>query len=61
MHDEPPPRRLNERTGIHHCINCLAETPDEEYFANDHICAKCAEKESTARETTSESPSSTTG
>jgi len=61
MHDEPPPRKLNERTGKHCCIICLAETPADEYFANDHICAACAEKESDARGTTNESPSSTTG
>jgi len=45
MHDEPPPRKLNERTGKHYCITCLAETPEEEYFANDHVCDRCAEKE----------------
>ena len=61
MHDEPLPRKLNERTGKHICIICLAETPAEEWFANDHICAKCAEKESDERATPNESPSSTTG
>jgi len=61
MHDEPPPRKLKERTGTHHCISCLAEVPAEEYFANDHICDKCAEKESQERTTSDESPSSTTG
>ena len=45
MHDEPPPRKLKERTGKHYCIRCLAEVPSEEYFANDHICAKCAAEE----------------
>ena len=42
MHDEPLPRKLNERSGKHLCTRCLAETPAEEYFANDHICDKCA-------------------
>ena len=45
MHDEPPPRKLNERTGIHVCIRCLAEIPGEEYFANDHVCQKCVEED----------------
>jgi hypothetical protein len=45
MHDEPLPRKLNERSGKHLCTRCLAETPGEEYFANDHICDKCAEAE----------------
>src|SRR6059036_753530 len=44
MHDEPPPRKLNERTGKHFCIRCLAETPAEEFLANDHICQKCADE-----------------
>ena len=61
MHDEPPPRKLKERTGKHYCISCLAEVPAEEFFRNDHICDKCAEKESEARTTSDESPSSTTG
>ncbi|MEK6372088.1 MAG: hypothetical protein AABO58_05280 [Acidobacteriota bacterium] len=43
MHDEPLPRKLNERSGKHLCTRCLAETPAEEYFANDHVCDKCAE------------------
>jgi len=43
MTDEPPPRKLNERTGTHICIRCLAETPAEAWFANDHVCDKCAE------------------
>ena len=48
MHDEPLPRKLNERTGQHRCIRCLAETPAEEYFANDHICDKCAASDAEA-------------
>ena len=61
MHDEPPPRKLKERTGKHYCISCLAEIPAEEFFGNDHICDTCAEKENEARTTSDESPSSTTG
>jgi hypothetical protein len=41
--DEAPPRNLRERTGRHFCIRCLAETPAEEWFANDHVCDACAE------------------
>lgn len=41
--DEPTPRGLPERTGRHVCTRCLAEVASEEYFANDHLCAKCAE------------------
>lgn len=43
MHDEPLPRKLNERSGKHLCTRCLAEIPAEEYFGNDHVCDKCAE------------------
>ncbi len=39
------PRRLPERTGIHLCVTCLAETPAEMYFANDHLCDACAARE----------------
>ncbi len=49
MHDEQPPHKLNERTGKHLCIRCLAETPAEEWFANDHVCRKCAEEEQGTR------------
>jgi len=45
MHDEPLPRKLNERSGKHLCTRCLAETEAEEYFANDHVCDKCASEE----------------
>jgi hypothetical protein len=36
------PRALPERTGRHLCVGCLAETPAERYFANDHLCDACA-------------------
>lgn len=36
------PRRLPERTGKHRCVSCLAETPAEEFFRNDHVCDACA-------------------
>ncbi|HEY0592339.1 MAG TPA: hypothetical protein VGE86_04305 [Thermoanaerobaculia bacterium] len=39
------PRRLPERTGVHRCVSCLAETPAEAYFANDHLCDACAARE----------------
>ena len=61
MHDEPPPRKLKERTGKHFCVHCLVETEAEEFFRNDHICDKCAEKENEERAPSDESPSSTTG
>ena len=32
----------------------LADVPDQDYFANDHLCNECAEEEC-------EQPSSTTG
>ncbi len=44
MLDEPTPRDLQERTGKHRCIRCLAETPAEEFLRNDHLCDACAEK-----------------
>ena len=50
MHDEPLPRKLNERTGKHICIRCLAEVETEEYFRNDHVCDKCAAEDSTNEE-----------
>ena len=50
MHDEPLPRKLNERSGKHLCTRCLAEVPAEKYFANDHICDKCAAEEATKDE-----------
>ena len=42
VHDDDPPKRLNERTGRHLCIRCLAEVPSEVYLRNDHICDACA-------------------
>ena len=45
MHEEPLPRELQERTGKHVCIRCLAEVSTEEYQRNDHICDACAEKD----------------
>ena len=40
--DEQTPRTLRERTGRHFCIQCLAVTAPEEFFANDHLCDACA-------------------
>ena len=51
MHDEPPPRKLKERTGKHYCIRCLAEVPAEEYFRNDHVCDTCASEDNDERGT----------
>ncbi len=45
MHDEPLPRKLDERTGHHLCVRCLAEVSAEEYLRNDHICNACAEQD----------------
>jgi len=42
--DEQTPRHLQVRTGKHRCIRCLAEVPEEEYFANDQVCDECGEK-----------------
>jgi predicted RNA polymerase sigma factor len=42
---EEIPRRLPERTGSHRCVACLAETPGDAYFANDHLCDACAARE----------------
>lgn len=39
------PRLLPERTGVHLCVACLAQTPSEAYFANDHLCDPCAARE----------------
>lgn len=44
MHDEPPRRKLNERTGKHYCIQCLEEVPADDYFRNDHVCDACGQK-----------------
>jgi hypothetical protein len=58
MLDEETPRYLSERTGKHRCIRCLADTPDEQYFANDHLCETCAAEEEQQQE---KPQSSTTG
>jgi hypothetical protein len=42
MIDDTPRRTMNERTGKHVCVRCLAEVEGEEYFRNDHLCDKCA-------------------
>jgi len=42
--DENTPRNLQPRTGKHKCIRCLAEVPEEVYFANDQVCDECAER-----------------
>ncbi|HEX7828510.1 MAG TPA: hypothetical protein VF787_02590 [Thermoanaerobaculia bacterium] len=42
MNDDPQLRGLNERTGRHFCIRCLAPVAADEYLRNDHICNKCA-------------------
>lgn len=44
MQEEETPRQLQERTGRHRCINCLADVSDEEYFRNDFFCDPCAAK-----------------
>jgi hypothetical protein len=40
--DDDPRRNLTERTGRHHCIRCLADTPADAYERNDHLCDACA-------------------
>ena len=45
MHDEPLPRKLDERTGRHLCVRCLVEVSVEDYLRNDHICNRCAEQD----------------
>ena len=44
MIQDEVPKNLPERTGRHLCINCLAQTAEEEYFRNDHVCDACAAK-----------------
>jgi hypothetical protein len=44
MRDDAPERGLNERTGRHFCVGCLAPVPAEIYLRNDHICDACAAK-----------------
>jgi hypothetical protein len=45
MLDEPPPRELQERTGRHYCVRCLAVVATEVYFRNDYFCDECTEGE----------------
>lgn len=45
MLDEPTPRDLQERTGRHRCIRCLADVELEEFLRNDHLCNACAESD----------------
>jgi hypothetical protein len=45
MQDDSPQRELNERTGRHYCIRCLAPVPADVYLRNDHICDSCAAKD----------------
>ena len=45
MHDDAPPRQLNERTGKHFCVRCLAEVEAEELFRNDYLCEACAQSD----------------
>jgi hypothetical protein len=42
MIDDEIPRALNELSGRHRCIGCLADVPAAEYFANDFMCDECA-------------------
>jgi len=42
VQEDETPRQLNERTGRHRCINCLADVSDEEYFRNDFFCDVCS-------------------
>jgi hypothetical protein len=50
VQDEETPRQLQERTGRHRCINCLADISDEEYFRNDFFCDTCAAQAAAADE-----------
>jgi hypothetical protein len=50
------PRQLNERTGRHRCVKCLAETPDAQYFRNDHICDRCAAEDEYPLQSTPDEP-----
>lgn len=44
MIEDEIPRRLNELSGRHLCIGCLAEVSAAEYFGNDFMCLACAER-----------------
>jgi hypothetical protein len=50
MFQERVPRQLHPRTGRHLCIRCLAETPEDAYFRNDHVCDACAAQDEDAEE-----------
>jgi hypothetical protein len=54
--EDSTPRHLPERTGRHVCILCLGEVPDEQYFANDHLCDDCAAKDDYPLKTTPNKP-----
>lgn len=34
---------MNELTGVHRCIRCLAEVAADAYYENDCACDDCAE------------------
>lgn len=42
MNEESVPRLRPGRTGKHVCVQCLSETPAEDYFEYDFHCRKCA-------------------
>jgi hypothetical protein len=59
--DDGTPRGLQERTGKHLCVRCLAPVGAQEYLRNDHICDACSTKDeyplaSTPEENTSRVP-----
>ena len=43
--DAGPPKELKERTGVHKCVQCLRETPSDQYFSNDYYCDECASED----------------
>ncbi|HVR38765.1 MAG TPA: hypothetical protein VMU84_06690 [Thermoanaerobaculia bacterium] len=55
-HHDDTPRKLNERTGKHYCVRCLAETSADEYLRNDHICDDCASKDEYPLKSTPDAP-----
>lgn len=57
MHDTRTPRELNERTGRHFCIRCLAPVAADVYLRNDHICDDCASKNEYPLASTPDEPS----
>jgi hypothetical protein len=44
MDEETVLRELEELTGRHRCVGCLALVKREEYLANDFTCRACDEK-----------------